>query len=89
MFWSKWFLLSTDDVFKMRQEKAAALKIQIERAEKISEAELVELRADVKVRFLFSMIYGIQEWWFLFLLFLQISVQLLKKHLLVIDAICF
>ncbi|XP_025076637.1 spermatogenesis-associated serine-rich protein 2-like isoform X2 [Pomacea canaliculata] len=36
------------DVFKMRQEKAAALKIQIERAEKISEAELVELRADVK-----------------------------------------
>lgn len=54
-------MLSTDDVFKMRQEKAAALKIQIERAEKISEAELVELRADVKVRFLFSMIYGIQE----------------------------
>lgn len=36
------------DVFKMRQEKAAMLKVQIERAEKLSESELAELRADVK-----------------------------------------
>ncbi|XP_070187195.1 spermatogenesis-associated serine-rich protein 2-like isoform X2 [Littorina saxatilis] len=36
------------DVFKMRQEKAAMLKVHIERAEKLSEAELSDLRADVK-----------------------------------------
>lgn len=36
------------EVFKMRQEKAALLKVQIERAEKLSESELIELRADVK-----------------------------------------
>lgn len=40
----------TDGVFKMRQEKAAMLKVQIESAEKLSESELSELRADVKVR---------------------------------------
>ncbi|XP_076453204.1 spermatogenesis-associated serine-rich protein 2-like isoform X2 [Babylonia areolata] len=36
------------EVFKMRQEQAATLKVHIERAEKMSESELVDLRADVK-----------------------------------------
>ena len=38
-----------DEVFKMRQEKAAMLKVHIERAEKLSDSELGDLRADVKV----------------------------------------
>ena len=40
-----------DEVFKMRQEKAAMLKTHIERAEKLSDSELGDLRADVKVSF--------------------------------------
>ena len=45
-----WYLTIADEVFKMRQEKAAMLKVHIERAEKLSESELGDLRADVKVR---------------------------------------
>ncbi|XP_067686165.1 spermatogenesis-associated serine-rich protein 2-like [Haliotis asinina] len=38
-----------NEVFRMRQVKAADLKVRVERAERLSTAELAELRADIKL----------------------------------------
>lgn len=45
--------LFLDDVFTMRQGLASDLKIQIDRAEKMSEEELAALRLEIKVKNMF------------------------------------
>lgn len=42
-------MFCVDVVFRMRQVKAAELKVRVERAERLNNSELAELRADIKV----------------------------------------
>ena len=39
----------TDDTFTMRQKQAAELKVKIDRADRLDDSQLADLRADIKV----------------------------------------